>query len=86
MVDLATAQEWLGATDRLSRVELALPEAQPRSALRRGLERLFPGLLLSEASPEVRLAPALREAYPGLELRSRGSPRWPSGGSPAPSS
>lgn len=71
VVDLATAQEWLGATDRLSRVELALPEAQPRSALRRGLERLFPGLLLSEASPEVRLAPALREAYPGLELRSQ---------------
>jgi len=71
VVDLATAQEWLGATDRLSRVELALPEAPPRSVLRRGLERLFPGLLLPEATPEVRLAPALRAAYPGLQLRSQ---------------
>jgi len=71
VVDLATAQEWLGATDRLSRVELVLPEAPPRSVLRRGLERLFPGLLLPEATPEVRLAPALRAAYPGLALRSQ---------------
>ena len=71
VVDLATAQEWLGATDRLSRVELVLPEAPPRSVLRRGLERLFPGLLLPEATPEVRLAPALRAAYPGLQLRSQ---------------
>ena len=71
VVDLATAQEWLGATDRLSRVELVLPEAPPRSVLRRGLERLFPGLLLPEATLEVRLAPALRAAYPGLALRSQ---------------
>ena len=71
VVDLATAQEWLGATDRLSRVELVLPEAPPRSVLRRGLERLFPGLLLPESTPEVRLAPALRAAYPGLALRSQ---------------
>ena len=71
VVDLATAQEWLGATDRLSRVELALPEAPPRSVLRRGLERLFPGLLLPEVTPEVRLVPALRLAYPGLQLRSQ---------------
>ena len=71
VVDVATAQEWLGTTDRLSRVELALPEAPPRSVLRRGLERLFPGLLLPEATPEVRLAPALRAAYPGLQLRSQ---------------
>ena len=71
VVDLATAQEWLGATDRLSRVELALPEAPPRNVLRRGLERLFPGLLLPEATPAVRLAPALRAAYPGLQLRSQ---------------
>jgi len=71
VVDVATAQEWLGTTDRLSRVELALPGAPPRSVLRRGLERLFPGLLLPEATPEVRLAPALRAAYPGLQLRSQ---------------
>ena len=86
VVDLATAQEWLGATDRLSRVELALPEADPGvpcvvvwSAFSQAF--FFPG-----ASPEIRLAPALREAYPGLELRSQRSPRLPSGGSPAPSS
>lgn len=71
VVDVATAQEWLGATDRLSRVELVLPAAPPRSVLRRGLERLFPGLLLPEPAPEVRLAPALRAAYPGLQLRSQ---------------
>lgn len=80
VVDLATAQEWLGVTDRLSRIDLALTPPATQGLGRRALERLFPGLLLPNKAPPVALHPALRTRYPGLMVRSQAETRLALGG------